>query len=188
MKRITAFLLILLPAVVLAGSSGDAVFRRATDSYESGLAAIQARYRKKEAQLRKEYREAAIEAQLRATKAGNLDEAVRLREVAELLAKQETEPMRELREALPRTMWRWPDRRMPASRAWFALNPDGTVTAGWHNLKGLWTVSEDGVALAIIAATTRTPEKLRFASDLSYCLKGEGERQGRCDRVEPEGE
>lgn len=69
----------------------------------------------------------------------------------------------ELRQQLAGTKWEWNDKRV--KNAWFTLNADGTVTAGWHKKPGTWVVTTPSTIVAVIMLTDRTPEN--FDVDLA---------------------
>lgn len=77
----------------------------------------------------------------------------------------------ELRKRLIGTKWDWPDHNL--KDAWFTLNADGTVTAGWHSTSGLWTVTSASTITAVIRLTNRTPEKFDVAFGGQWALKSE---------------
>ena len=59
-------------------------------------------------------------------------------------------PRELLARRLSGSKWSWPDRQI-GQRAWFRLNEDGTVTAGWHGKIGLWTATDDKTITARVS-------------------------------------
>lgn len=83
----------------------------------------------------------------------------------------------DLREKLAGTKWPRPDRQMGA-RNWFTLNRDGTVSAGWHDKTGMWTVAPSDVVIVRIVASDRVHKP-----DLDRTLMSATADDGKGDRV-----
>ncbi len=79
--------------------------------------------------------------------------------------------MEELRQQLAGTIWKWPDPKVKVR--WFKLNPDGTVTAGWHNKPGTWVVTSNSTAEVVVASTNRIPVKVEVNWGPEATMKSE---------------
>jgi hypothetical protein len=73
-----------------------------------------------------------------------------------------------LADKLANTTWSWPFEKVKSSAAWFKLNADMTVRAGWHNKHRTWKVLNDTMIEMTVTSSDKSPPKiLTFNKELT---------------------
>jgi hypothetical protein len=80
-----------------------------------------------------------------------------------------------LADKLANTRWSYPNNLNAApGLAWFTLNSDMTVRAGWHAKSRWWKVLDDSSIVMTVTHTETHPRTLTFNKDLTEATDGKG--------------
>jgi hypothetical protein len=180
-RLLTVGLVLALAGMVVAQDAPRSIAaQRALTRHDQAMRKAEQEYQRAAVAATRELIAELEQAKAQAMQAGQLDEANAIQaaidEANEELNRLLGKPQALTEEDVAGTRWQWHDQQF-GSRAWFQLNADGTVTAGWHQKKGEWKLLGDRRISAKITATGNRVHTLRVASDLRSAVLLESGRE-----------